>query len=814
LPTSSYRCGAFSIDPDNRRFSHEDVELALEPKVLAVIIQLLNRAGTLVTRNELLDAVWGHRYVTPSTLSRVIALARRAFGDDSDDPQFIQTVHGAGYRYIGPVERTSELSVDFAPPPRMRIPARVESLIGRERELAQLANMLTQHRAVTVLGTGGMGKTQCALELARRIAPDYRDGVWFFDLAPLPNAGEWLRALAAALSIRRADGSETLTEIGHLLTGRRMLLVLDNCDRMAAETGELILGLLRSTDLLRVLSTSQQSLGFLGEQHFRMPPLDLPDAGATDRASVERAAACALLLLRVSAVQPGFALTDANQSAIIEICRQLDGMPLALELAAARFAVLSPEQVLARLTQRFRFLASDLAGRERRHRNLLALLDWSYNLLAPAEQRLLAWLSIFVRGWAVDAATAIAAEQGHDAATAVDLLSGLVNKSLVTLDPGYAPPRYRLLESVREFALERLHASGEEPQAREAHLAYVGRLCASSHEQILEGRMSETVERLMQEHGNIASALEHARVAAPRREAALGIVGALTLYLKGHGSYGEGVKWCELALRDSEPHDSAVAGRALLCKGVQLFHTIATRSAVEPILLAATELARKHGDRWTEGYSAGYHALCLALSGDTDAATVLAETTNRIAIELRQPVLQGLTGLARGWIHLARGEPARAVEAMSAVQDLGGDLHQQHFIELYIALALFDLGEWRSAARQMHEGLRHSATVRNLRGMAGSIEGCAYIAAGVGRCEEAARLFGAAMQLRERTGVPLFRFWIAHHEHALETLRAALGPVACDEHLVAGRALREEDSIKMADTLLREFAGASSEIAS
>src|SRR5262245_57500798 len=175
MQAAGYRCGAFSIDPGNRRFSNGDVELALEPKVFGVILQLLKRPGELVTRNELLDAVWGHRYVTPSTLSRVVALARRAFGDDPDEPGFIQTVHGAGYRYIGPVERPSEVSLDFAPPARMRLPAHIEALIGRERELAQLTDMLGHHRAVTVLVTGGMGKTQYALELARRVAPDYRD---------------------------------------------------------------------------------------------------------------------------------------------------------------------------------------------------------------------------------------------------------------------------------------------------------------------------------------------------------------------------------------------------------------------------------------------------------------------------------------------------------------------------------------------------------------------------------------------------------------------------------------------------------------
>src|ERR1700690_2406092 len=200
-----YRCGDFELDTANRIFRNRGMEYPLEPKVFAVLVQLVTRAGELLTRDQLLDAVWGHRYVTPSTLNRVISLARRALSDDADRPKLIQTVHGAGYRYVGPTETTdsgvAEPRARFGPPPSAHHPTRLQTLIGREYELSQISDLLRDGRSLTILGTGGMGKTQCALAFAHEQADRYPDGVWFFDLVPMRAADEWLRALALALSI-------------------------------------------------------------------------------------------------------------------------------------------------------------------------------------------------------------------------------------------------------------------------------------------------------------------------------------------------------------------------------------------------------------------------------------------------------------------------------------------------------------------------------------------------------------------------------------------------------------------------------------
>ncbi|MGC1459616.1 MAG: winged helix-turn-helix domain-containing protein [Steroidobacteraceae bacterium] len=816
----SYRCGEFSVDPANRRFARGSTEIDLEPKVFAVILQLLAQPGTLLGRNELLDAIWGHRYVTPSTLNRLIALARRAFGDDPDVPRFIQTVYGSGYRYIGPFEKeeagVTAAPVRFAPPPSARLPARFDSLIGRSRELETLAELFVTHRAITVLGAGGIGKTQCALEYARLAAGDYPDGVWFFDLAPLVSAEQSLRGLAAALAIA-SDGIEDLQrKVTALLQGRRTLLVLDNCDRIATGVGIWVFELLRGTEGIKVLATSQAPLGFVAEQLMQMPPLELPAVEPNFGHSLEdvtAAAAMQMLISRVRLAQPLFKLTPANARTLVEICIRLDGMPLALELAATRFALLSPDQVLERLEHRFRFLNSDAAGRDSRHRNLLALLDWSFSLLAAEEQRLLTWFSIFVQGWTVEAAMDLAAPLGSDPEFVVDLLTGLVRKSLVSAIPGLTPPRYRLLESVREYALGHLQRAGEEQRARAAHLAHVVGQCRKAHLEMAAGRGRGIIEALTREDGNIQAAVAYALLIEGNRSFALQIIGDLTLYAKARGTYSAVLQWCRRALAGTEGQESPERGRTLLCMGVAAFHfhaseELSTGPPQHPpdrALDEAARIARLHQDAWTEGYASGYHAMWLSNIDRAQEAGARLAVTERIARQLDDPLLLGLAGLARGWTCLATGNDAAAIEALTAVRDLGSDLHQQHFINMYVALAHFSQGNDRPAAAAWLDAMRRIANVTNMRGIAGSIEGCGYLCAKFGRFEEGARLLGVARNIRERTLVPLFNFWRRHNLAAQAVLRTNLRPAEYEKCVSAGRQMRDEDAASQARALLQEF---------
>ena len=807
-----YRCGSCTLDAANRRFTRDGSEYDLEPKVFAVLIQLVARPAELVTRDELLDAVWGHRYVTSSTLNRVISLARRALADDADRSNLIQTVHGAGYRYAGSVEQvaaSSEPRAQFGPPGSARLPARLQSLIGREHEIAQIDALLREGRSLTILGTGGMGKTQCALAFAHERADLYPDGIWFFDLVPMRGAEEWLQALGLALSIAPSAQRELLDKIAQAMAGRRALLLLDNCDRISADLGALIIEILRATDKLKVLATSQQQLKFVGERLLRMPPLQLPairrPSGEAELVEVASAPAVSLLLARIGDTQTDFKLTIANAPAIVDICERLDGMPLAIELAAARFSLLSPDQVLERLDQRFRFLISDVAGRDHRHRNLVALLEWSFRLLSSDEQRFLSWLGVFVQGWTVDAMLDLALPFGSTPEILVDLLTGLVNKSLVVVDQSISPPRYRMLESVREFALEQLKLAGDERRARDAHLAYVVHMVEAAHQDMLGGRMRERIALLMREHGNIDSASEHAMGAANDGEAALRIAGLLTLYFKAHGEPVLARRLCERALAGAAPRRTRARGLALMCLGVT--KALGEKSAGDVELMEAVSIAGEVGDDWAAAYASGTLALWLVHRGRAVEAVEHLALIERIANQHDDELLHGLAGLLRAWICLADGDTDRSIELLRSVRHRGGDFHQHHFINTYLGLALFRRGDYGPAAAHWLEGMRIGISVGHIRGVGGAIEGCAYIAERMGKADAACRFLSAAAQIRKRAGSPLFSFWFQHNEFANSALRSALGPREYEAATSLGAQTRQEDAVNEAADLLRAFSG-------
>ncbi len=813
LNQAVYRCGEFLIETTNRRFSRGGVELMIEPRAFAVAVQLMSRSGELVSRDQLLDAVWGHRFVTPSTLNRVIALVRRAFGDDIDNPKYVQTVHGAGYRFIGPIAPATaaleeRVQARFGPPPAARLPAPLESLIGRSSELGKLAAMLSDGRAVTIVGSGGMGKTQCALAFAHQQANEYPDGVWFFDLVALQRAEQWLELLGLALSMPPAAERHLLERVAEAFAGRDALLVVDNCDRLSGGVGKIAVDLLRATDRLKLLATSQQPLSFLGERLLRMPPLALPEirrpAAQDEIMEIAAAPAVALLLARIRSIQPGFAIVEDNAPAIVEICERLDGMPLALELAAARFALLSPAQVLERLAQRFRFLASDVAGRDERHRNLASLLDWSFSLLSPGEQQLLTWLGVFVQGWTVEAAIFVAAGIGHDPESAVELLTGLANKSLVAVDQSLNPPRYRLLESVRDFALARLAESGEEQRARGAHLAYIRRMAEDAHRDMVGGRMRERIGALLHENGNIETAADYALGAGADPQSALQIAGSLMLYFKAHGSNLVGLGLCERVLRTAPPDRTKARALALMSRGVN--GVMLQKIGPDAALLEAVSIARETDDEWAIAYASGFYALWLANAGRPGEAPPHATITEQIAQRLRDGILQGLAGLTRGWMYMAGDQIEQALVVLRSVRNVGGDLHQHHFIDMYIGLSLFRNGDLAAAASQWREAMRNALAVGHVRGAAGCIEGCGYIAERLGQLERACLCLGSAEQIRNRTGIPLFNFWIPHHDHAHESARATLGAGGYTAALRRGAARREEDAINESAQWLQDFA--------
>jgi len=807
-----YECGDLRVDPANRRLSRAALEVPLEPKAFAALLVLLARADELVTRDQLLDAVWGHRHVTPATLNRVMVLLRRVFDDDPEHPRYIETVHGAGYRFVGAVQCVAvprdRMRAHFGPPPIARLPNKLEPLIGRERELAQLRGMLREHRALTVIGPGGMGKTQCSLEVGRQCQADFPDGVWFFDLSPFERTQDWVKALAGTLSVPTAGTPALLSRVAAALAGRKALLLIDNCDRLASGMGVLVHELLLGCPDLKVLATSQQRLAFVGERLMWLPPLGLPPA-ASDAArmpldEIASTPAVSLLLTRARAVQPVISLGPDNVADIVEICRQLDGMPLALELAAAHFAMLSPAAIRERLSQRLSLLRSDTAGRAARHRTMRALVEWSYALLSADEQRLLCWLGVFLQGWAIDAAEALGGALKVDGDALLELHSGLVLKSLVVVDPTLSPTRYRLLETVRDFALQHLRLRGEEADARRTHLLYFMQLAECSHREILAGCVDEWLARLSHEHANIDSALTWAKSNGRDDEAALRLAGSLMLYGKSNGVFRLLDDWAERAMDAIAPDISNTYVRALLCSG--MFKLYVQDPAVEPRLTETVALAARLDDRWAQGCASAYLALWDAHQGDLEQARPRATVAAELASTEKDDWLRSLAGLAKSWIAIREGLYDDAVDTLQPLRRVGFDLHQHELIDVYLGLCHYGLGHWREAASFSLDFLQVTQRTHNLRGTSAALEIAAFLAIRSTRADLCARLLGKAAHIRERTRVPLFSFWLIPEQEAMSAARRVLGDAQFNTFHAAGASARDELVIDEAREFLRTVA--------
>lgn len=822
MSESGYQCGVFTVDVVNRQFLAEGRPVAMEPKVFAVIAELLRQQGRLLTRDDLLDAVWGHRFVTPSTLNRAITLARRAFGDDAGKPRYIQTVHSAGYRFIAPCAALAASPAApaaavaapeparFGPPFALRLPERLEPLVGRGAELAALCDLVQTHRCVTVLGPGGIGKTRCALEGARQSAPSFPDGVWFFDLSATERAADWLERLASGLGIPAGAPDAILPAIADVLKERRALLVVDNCEQFASELAGSILKVQHATKHLVILATSRRAFDFAGEQRYVLPPLRVPepvDGASPSIEQIHASEAVELLVKRVRAIRPDFVLDASNAGQMADICRTLDGLPLALELASARFSLLSAGQVLGRLVERFRFLENDSALWPPRHRSLRELLDWSFSLLSPSEQRLLNWSAVFAQSWSIDALIVLAQAQGLNATSAMDLLSGLIAHSLVSVVPGKTPARYRLLETVREYALARLRDTGEEDAARLAHLEAMTQVYQQAHEETRGGRMREHVQQLILDWANIDAAIDTAASRPAGRQAGARLIGALVLLGKSQGNYLGMRLWCQRVL--AQPPDGAGAdrARAVLTLGLLQFHTFTTTPWMPDALPEAIRLARLGDDAWAQAYAHAYHAMSLAndgarLSEAASNAACAAELATRAGDE----TLAALACLARAWVHFAHDDPAAALQALSLAPDARDDLHQSHFIEMYRALAYYRLGHSAAAARHWLASIEFVAGLANLRAMAGSIEGCGYLAGARGDLRASARLLGAAEAIRDRTGIPLFRLWSGSQAEARHRLDVGLGVAERQACRDAGRQARPEEVVAETVARLRALA--------
>jgi len=433
-------------------------------RALDILILLVERAGTVVTKAELIAHVWPDTVVEEISLRVSIAALRRALGDELADHRYITNVVGRGYSFVASVTRDTIRSVQVESacktPGKFELPVQWTRMVGREADVNVLTELLLSRRLVTIVGTGGVGKSTIALEVGCQLVAKYTDGACFVELGAISDSARVPHSLATAIGLT-VSVTHPVRDLVGFLRDKHMLIVLDNCEHVIAAAAALIEAILKGTHQVQVLATSRERLSIEGEWHYRLSPLKAPTEGSGMTALLARDfAAIQLFMERAVSNTPSFALSDANARVVAHICQRLDGIPLALELAAARVNLLGIRELAARLDDQF-VLASERRNAIPRHQTLQGALDWSYGLLDPAEQLILRRLSVFKGPFTLDSAVDLAARQNLDAEAVVDGVMALADKSLITIDTGEHAVRYHLLHTTRAYAFDKLSKTDE-----------------------------------------------------------------------------------------------------------------------------------------------------------------------------------------------------------------------------------------------------------------------------------------------------------------------------------------------------------------
>jgi predicted ATPase/DNA-binding winged helix-turn-helix (wHTH) protein len=477
---TTFRFDRFELRPAKRELLVDAQPASLGARALDVLLALVERRDRVVTKNELLDVVWPGMVVEENNLQVQVSTLRKLLGAGT-----IATLPGRGYRFTAALDQggtggsvladATAAPAARSPPsaasgavegrPATNLPAALPRLFGRAADLGAVRALLDAHRLVTIVGAGGIGKSRLAQAVAHQAVGAAADGVWMVELAALTDARLLSNAIAQALQCNLRGGDAAPDELAAVLADRDLLLVLDNCEHLLDDVAALVEALLARAPRLRVLATSQEPLRAAAEQQYRLRPLHIPDAQSF---AVNDDGALALFEARVKAADPRFALNAENAGVAADICRQLDGLPLAIEFAAARVGTLGLLPVRDKLDARFKLLTGGARATLRRHQTLRAALEWSHNLLADAERTVFRRLGAFAGGFTIELAQAVVTDDALDEWAVLDILSALVDKSLVVVEEGESP-RYRLLESARAFALEQLAAVGETDALLERH---------------------------------------------------------------------------------------------------------------------------------------------------------------------------------------------------------------------------------------------------------------------------------------------------------------------------------------------------------
>jgi predicted ATPase/DNA-binding winged helix-turn-helix (wHTH) protein len=677
--TAAYRFGSFELHPDQRRLLVNGRPVALGPRAFDVLLALVERAGQLVSKNQLLDLVWPGLVVEENNLQVQISTLRKLLG-----PQAIATIPGRGYRWaLAPDDASAQAAKSESAPLASSVgsaalpdfPTELPALYGRSEDLAALRDLIRHRALVTVVGPAGIGKTRLAQAVAHELEDAFADGVRLVELAPLADPDLVAATMARALGIAVGDPHTALELTVQALAGQRLLLLLDNCEHLLEAVDRVVAALRKGAPTVHVLATSQELLRHPDEHVYRLGPLGLPAEVTAARA--REAGAIELFAARVQALEPRFVVSEANVATVVDISRRLDGIPLAIELAAARVPLLGVEGVRDRLDERFRLLTAGSRMALRRHQTLHAALEWSYSLLSEPEQIVLDRLGVFAGGFSLEPAQQLVSDDEIDPWAVLDHLGALVDKSLVIADGG-AVPRYRMLETTRAFALERLAARGETLPTLRRHAEVMLTLFERFYRDITAGGASpgELVKRLGADLDNLRGAIHWASGPDGELGTAIALVGASGAgrgFLSNAGLQWEGWQWCK-ALKPR------IDASILTADAARFWAACAEQGIADSVDMSAQDaqraiaLYRVAQDRM--GEFLGWHARLFSLTaaGRLDDARLALVETKRLLDPSWPPRLRASYENFAGLYFYAAGQPQEARDHLVAFLDLARQL--------------------------------------------------------------------------------------------------------------------------------------------
>ena len=725
---------------------------------------------------------------------------------------------------------------------RHNLPLARTSFVGREHETLEVKRLLAMTRLLTLTGAGGCGKTRLALKVARDLVGAYPDGVWLVELAALSDPALVPQAVAKALGVNEQPNRPLVETLEDALRSRKTLLVVDNCEHLVEAVVRLVDALLDSCPSLRVLATSREPLSAAGEVTWVVPSLTVPytrQEEAYTPQELEGYESVRLFVERASQRDPSFELTPRNGQAVAQVCRRLEGIPLAIELAAGRIGVLSAEQLASRLEDFLRLLTGGRTA-DPRHRTLRATLEWSHELLSEAERALFRRLSVFAGGWTLEVAEEVCSGEGVEQDDVLELLSELVDKSLVVVEAGEdRVPRFRMLEPVRQYGQERLHESGTAERVRERHAKYYLALAQEAEPELEGANQTRWIDRLEAEHDNLRAALSWA-LEGGGVELGLRLAGALRLFWVGRSHYSEGRRWCEEGLKRGDSVPQQVRANALVGAGfftaslgelelaierledsLALYRQIGDRRGVatclrllgttmfelgdweraEALLEEGLALARESGsirDTCNALSTLSYMAAC---RGDLERAKALGEESLAIAREAGDTTAASFASNFLAVTAMLGGAYERAqtlFEASLEMTRITGNRKGQATSLNNLGLVALCQGDYARAAELSSESLRLSEESLDHQLVTWSLDALAAVWGQQGYVGRAARLWGAAEVLREASDFSQPPDDKRVLEPFLEAARSRLDEAEFQAAWEEGRAMTEEQAVRYA----------------